>query len=369
MIALQWSTGTTHPMNRQLTPMISPRRRALRLVLMLAVMGVIFSLDSVTSYEIAVSVFYAGVILTAAPILSRKALMALSGACTAITLLSFAITVQGDYRAGLVNMTISIVSILITAHLVLKMEAARAAAHDAQARLLRIARVKSLEGLTTSIAHEVNQPLAAIVTSGNACQRWLGQEPPNVDKAREALQRILADATRAGDIIARVRSLTKGEPPQRQTFDFNEAAREVIALSQDEMARTGIVLEVDLAPGLPMALADRVQVQQVIGNLLLNAIEATAPAPPARRTIRLSSTCEAAMIVFSVRDSGTGLAEGVHDRLFEAFWTTKAQGIGVGLSISRTIVEANGGHISAESNESAGALFWFSVPTQDEAPS
>ena len=355
-------------MKTQPTPMTSTFRRTLRLALMLAVMISIFIIDSATSYEIAVSVFYAGVILTAAPILSRKALMALSGACTAITLLSFAITAQGDYRAGLVNMTISIVSILITAHLVLKMEAARTAAHDAQARLLRIARVKSLEGLTTSIAHEVNQPLAAIVTSGNACQRWLGQDPPNFDKARQALQRILSDATRASDIIARVRSLTKGEPPQRRAFDFNEAAREVVALSQNEMARAGIVLEVDFSPELPLALADRVQVQQVMGNLVLNAIEATAPVPPARRVIRLTSTCENAMIAFSVRDSGTGLAEGVRDHLFEAFWTSKPQGIGVGLSISRTIIEANGGHISAKSNESGGALFWFSVPTFDQEP-
>ncbi|VVP66874.1 Adaptive-response sensory-kinase SasA [Pseudomonas fluorescens] len=331
-------------------------------------MAAIFSIDSATSYEIAVSVFYAGVILTAAPILGRQYLMTLSGACIAMTLLSFGITAQGDYRAGLVNMTISIVSIVITAHLVLKMEAARAAAHDAQARLLRIARVKSLEGLTTSIAHEVNQPLAAIVTSGNACQRWLDQDPPNLDKARLALHRILSDATRASDIIARVRSLTKGEPPQRLAFDFNEAAREVIAMSRNEMARAGIALEVELGPQLPLALADRVQVQQVIGNLLLNAIEATAPAPAGRRIITLASACEQAMIVFSVCDSGTGLAEADRDRLFEAFWTTKAQGIGVGLSISRTIVEANGGHISARPNENAGALFWFSVPTLDKEP-
>lgn len=355
-------------MKTHVTPAISPPRRTLRLALMLAVMAAIFATDSSTSYEIAVSVFYAGVILTAAPIMSRKALIALSGACTAVTLLSFAITAHGDYRAGLINMTISILSIFITAHLVLKMESARAAAHDAQARLLRIARVKSLEGLTTSIAHEVNQPLAAIVTSGNACQRWLGQAPPNVEKARQALQRILSDAARASDIITRIRSLTKGEPPQRQAFDLNQAAMEVVALSRNEMARAGIVLEVDFSLGLPLALADRVQLQQVMGNLVLNAIEATAPAPSDRRTITLASRCEHAMIVFSVCDSGTGFAEGVRDRVFEAFWTTKTQGIGVGLSISQTIIEANGGHIGARPNEDAGALFWFSVPTLDRKP-
>lgn len=349
-------------------PVGAAQRRAIRLALMLTVMGAIFIIDSITGYEIAVSVFYAAVILTAAPVLSRNALMALSGICTTATLLSFAITLQGDYRAGLVNMTISIVSILMTAQLVLKMEATRAAAQDAQARLLRIARVKSLEGLTTSIAHEINQPLAAIVTSGNACQRWLDQDPPNIGKARQALRRILGDATRASDIIARVRSLTRGEPPQRLRFDFNEAVRDVVDLSREEMARAGIALEVDFKRELPPALADRVQVQQVVGNLLLNAIDATALVPRGRRTIRLTSACHDGMIVFSVSDSGTGLAENVREHLFEAFWTTKAQGIGVGLSISRTIVEANGGHISAKTNEESGAVFWFTVPAPDKEP-
>ncbi|MGH8381209.1 sensor histidine kinase [Pseudomonas sp.] len=333
---------------------------------MAMVMAAIFIIDSATSYEVAASVFYTVVILTAARILSRRALMVLAGICVTITLLSFSITTQGDYRAGLINMTISVIAILITAYLVLKMEAARAAAHDAQARLLRIARVKSLEGLTTSIAHELNQPLAAIVTSGNACQRWLAQDPANLDKARQALERILADANRASDIIARVRSLTKGEPSQRVAFAFNDAAQEIIALSQQEMARASIVLTVDLSPDLPLALADRVQVQQVMGNLILNAIEASVAVPVSRRAIRITSARQDAMIVFSVCDAGVGLAAGVHEHLFEAFWTTKAQGIGVGLSISRAIIEANGGDICAQSNENGGALFRFSLPTTDK---
>lgn len=340
--------------------------RMTRLVLMAMVMAAIFMIDSATSYEVAVSVFYTVVILTTARLLSRRALILLAGICVTVTLLSFSITTQGDYRAGLVNMTISVIAILITAYLVVKMEAARAAAHDAQARLLRIARVKSLEGLTTSIAHELNQPLAAIVTSGNACQRWLAQDPANLDKARQALERILADANRASTIIARVRSLTKGEPSQRAAFAFNDAAREILALSQQEMARASIVLTVELSPDLPLALADRVQVQQVMGNLILNAIEASVPVPTSRRAIRITSAHQDSMIVFSVCDAGIGLTPGVHEHLFEAFWTTKAQGIGVGLSISRAIIEANGGHISAHSNENGGALFRFSVPTTDK---
>jgi signal transduction histidine kinase len=228
---------------------------------------------------------------------------------------------------------------------------------------MRIARVKSLEGLTTSIAHEVNQPLAAIVTSGNACQRWLAQEPPNLDKARQALDRILSEAGRASKIIARVRSLTRGEPPHRSEFDFNKAILEIVALSQAEMERNGTHLATELSSDLPLAFADRVQIQQVVGNLLLNAIEALASVPAATRSIRIASQIEDNAIVLAVFDSGVGIPAGMYEHLFEAFWTTKEEGIGVGLSISRAIVEANGGQIWAEPNGGAGAVFRFSVPT------
>jgi len=351
-----------------LHPLHTPSRQylATRLSLMAIAMVAIFLIDTVSSYEVAVSVFYSAVILTAARVLNPRALLILSGSCIGLTLLSFAMTPFGDFQAGLVNMTISVVSILITGYLVRKMESSRAAAHLAQARLLRISRGKSLEGLTTSIAHEVNQPLAAIVTSGNACQRWLAQEPANLDRARQALERMLDDAGRASSIIARMRSLTQGEAPCRAAFAFNEAAREVIALSEGEMASGSIVLTVDLAADLPCALADRVQVQQVMGNLILNAIEATLPVARSRRTIKAKSARQGDTLVFSVSDSGIGLPDGGSEHLFEAFWTTKEQGLGVGLSISRTIIEANGGHIWAGPNEQGGAVFAFSVPTSEE---
>lgn len=341
---------------------LSQSYRRARLTLTVVVMAAIFLIDTQTSYEVAVSVFYTGVILTAARVLSRRALMVLTGLCIAITLLSFWMTPRGDYRAGLINMSISIVSILVTSYLILKMEAARAAAHDAQAQLLRFARVKNLEGLTTSIAHEINQPLAAIVTSGNACRRWLAHDPPNLDKARQALERILADACRVDTIIARVRSITKGAPPCQTAFVFNEAIEEMVAMSQGEMARSGIALTVDLSPDLPRVLADRVQIQQVMGNLILNAIEATASVPASRRAICVGSARQNGSMVFTISDSGVGLPAGSDRHLFEAFWTTKKTGIGVGLSISRAIVEANGGYIRGESNAHGGAVFVFSVP-------
>lgn len=350
------------------SPLPTPRR-ILRLVLPALAMLAIFAADTTTSYEVAASVFYSLVILVVGNGSSRRAVLALAAACVGMTLLSFAITPAGDYRAGLVNTAISMLSITLTTWLILKMEAARATAHAAQAQLLRLARGKSLEGLTTSIAHEVNQPLAAIITSGNACQRWLAQQPPNLDKARQALDRIVDDAARAGSIIARVRSLTKGEPPQRSGFDLNEALREVIALSQGELQRSNIMLELVLDPGLPQAGADRVQIQQVVSNLVLNAIDAIGTAHSGKRSIRLVSGICQDLLRVSVIDSGSGLPEGAHEQVFEAFWTTKEDGIGVGLSISRTIVEANGGRIWAEPGQAGGAVFHFSVPVwRQEAP-
>ncbi|MFT3817012.1 MAG: ATP-binding protein [Rubrivivax sp.] len=337
-------------------------RLALRLALTALVVAAIFATDTATSYEVAAAVFYTVVVLTAARAWGRRGLIALAAACILLTVVSLAFTPDGNLRSGLINMGISVAAIVMTTYLILKMEAARTAAHDAQARLMRIARVKSLEGLTTSIAHEVNQPLAAIVASGNACQRWLAQEPPNLDKARQALDRILADAGRASSIIARVRSLTRGEPPCRTEFEFNQAVMDVIAQSRAEMERNGIALETELDPDLPPAFADRVQIQQVVGNLVLNAIEAMAAVPARSRTLRIVSEISGDAIALSVLDSGPGLPAAVREHLFEAFWTTKPEGIGVGLSISRAIVEANGGRIWAEPIEAGGAAFRFTVP-------
>ncbi len=336
--------------------------RILRLALIAIIMAAIFVADTTTRYEVAAAVFYTVVIFTAARVLGRRGLIALTAACIGLTAVSFALTPHGDLEAGLVNMSISITAIVMIAFLALKAEAAKAAAHDAQTQLMKITRVKSLEGLTTSIAHEVNQPLAAIVTSGNACQRWLAQDPPNLPKARQALDRILSDAGRASTIIARVRSLTKGEPPHKSEFDFNTAILEIIALSQAEITRNHIVLATDLSPDLPPARADRIQIQQVIGNLVLNAIEAMAAIPAQKRGIRITSAHRDGSLMFSIVDSGAGIPASVHDHLFEAFWTTKEGGIGVGLSISRAIIEANDGKIWAEPAAAGGSAFRFSVP-------
>jgi len=348
----------------QARPPLSRRARALWLAGLGTIMAAIFTVDTATHYEVAVAVFYALVILTAARIVRRHALLWLAAGCLGLTALSFLLTPHGDLHAGLVNLAISITAIVMVTWLLVNMEAARDAAHAAQAQLLRLARVKRLDGLTTAIAHEVNQPLAAIVTSGHACQRWLGQDPPKLAKAELALNRILADAARASQIVTRVRSLSRGEPVQPSAFDFNMTVMEVASLSTDEMERHGIELALELAEGLPPAFADPVQIGQVIGNLVLNAIEAMAARPGRAHVLRLGSSMKDGRIVLTVADTGAGIPAAIQAHLFDAFWTTKPDGIGVGLSISRTMMEANGGQIRAEPAAGGGAVFSISVPLE-----
>lgn len=342
-------------------PSLSPRR-PLVLLALIAVMAAIFLLDTVTDYAVAAACFYAAVILTASRTMAARGLITLAVTCVALTALSFALTRFGTYRIGLVNSVIGMLVIIITTYLALKMEAAKAAVQDAQARLLRVARASTVGELTTSIAHEVNQPLAAIASSAEACQRWLAQDPPNVDRARQTVARILADAHRAGDVIARIRGLTQGAAPQRTIFDLNQAAEEMLALSRSELDRQGVTVALQLDPALPLIQADRVQVQQVIGNLILNAVDAMAAAPVADRRLSLLTRREGMRASLSVRDRGAGLPADAPERVFDAFWTTKPHGLGLGLSLSRSMIEANGGNIRAERPPEGGACFRFDLP-------
>lgn len=336
--------------------------RVLSLAVVSVSMALIFVADTLTRYEVAVAVFYAAVILAAARVFGRRGLVVLACVCVALTVLSFFLTPSGSYGVGLINSAISIAATAVTTYLVLKTESARMAAQQAQERLLHVARITNVGGLTASIAHEINQPLAAIVTSGNACRRWLEQQPPNLEKACQAVGRIVSDADRASGIVARMRSLAKGGAPQPEQFDFNQAVLEILSLSLGEMERRAIVVQTELEQGLPAAWADRVQIQQVVGNLLLNALEAIAATRIPGGTLLVSSAHAQGRIVFSIADSGVGLPPDAHDHLFDTFWTTKASGMGLGLSISRTLIEANGGQIWAERNPQGGAVFRFSLP-------
>jgi PAS domain S-box-containing protein len=240
----------------------------------------------------------------------------------------------------------------------------RSQAHlaEAQAELAHVTRVTALGELTASIAHEVNQPLAGMLTNANAGLRWLTGDPPNLSEAGEAIRRIIRDGRRAGDVISRMRSLFKKVGTAKDRLDLNEAIEEVVILTQSEARRNNLALRTELAADLPPVMGDRVQLQQVVVNLILNAIEAMATVEdPARDLVITTQRGEGDEIRVAVRDSGIGLDPLNVERIFDAFHTTKPGGLGMGLSISRSIVESHGGRLWAESNDGPGATFQFTL--------
>jgi PAS domain S-box-containing protein len=237
-----------------------------------------------------------------------------------------------------------------------------------QTELAHAARVMTMGALTTSIAHEVNQPLAGVITNGNAALRWLAQEPPDLDEVRVAVERIIRDGNRAGEVIAHTRELLKNNAPQKSALDINEIARETIALAQLEIQKCGIRLQTKFSQELPFVAGDKIQLQQVMLNLLMNSIDALKAAASEDRKHLLIKTekYEANEILIAVKDSGPGLDKKNLERIFEAFYTTKAEGMGMGLSISRSIVEAHGGRLWAIANKDKGATFQFTLPVGAE---
>jgi PAS domain S-box-containing protein len=236
---------------------------------------------------------------------------------------------------------------------------------QAQAELARISRVTTLGELTASIAHEVNQPIAGMVTNAEAALAWLRAEPPNLDQVRSSLGHIVRDGMRAADIIYRIRALIKKAPPHMARVDVNEAVLDVITLTRSELLRHRVSLETQLATGLPLIEGDRIQLQQVILNLILNAAEAMSGIDEGAREMRISTGREASNgVLVSVRDLGPGLDPQSVDHLFEAFYTTKPDGLGMGLAICRSIIKAHGGRLWATANEPRGAVVQFTLPLE-----
>jgi len=232
---------------------------------------------------------------------------------------------------------------------------------DAQLELARVTRVTTLGELTASIAHEINQPLAAIVADANASLNWLAPPDPDVDRVRDSLDAIIKDGHRAGEVIQRIRQLTTKGEIQKGAVDVNGVIRDVMPLLRSELQRHRVAAQVDLAEALPPVLADPVQLQQVIINLLVNAVEAMASIDDRPRQIVIRSRFDEEVIV-SVRDAGVGIDPGAVDQLFSAFFSTKPGGMGMGLSISRSIIEAHGGRFWATPNADHGASFHFTLP-------
>jgi PAS domain S-box-containing protein len=234
-----------------------------------------------------------------------------------------------------------------------------------QAQLAHIARVTTMGELAASIAHEVNQPLTAVVTNGDAGLRWLSQLPPNVDEARIAMKEMARQGHRASDVIARIRALLRKTPPQFSDVGLNQLIVEVLLLTHRQLAGNGVAVRTELAADIPPVSGDPIQLQQVLVNLILNAIEAaTGTKDGARELLLTTQRAGTNDVVVAVQDSGAGIDPQHMDRLFRPFFTTKATGMGMGLAISRSIIEAHGGRLWATSNGSHGATFQFSLPVQ-----
>ena len=236
----------------------------------------------------------------------------------------------------------------------------------ARTELARVVRITTIGELAASIAHEVNQPLAAVVANADACVAWLARENPDLTEARAAAERTTLGATRASEVIGRIRSLINKTAPERAQVQMNEIIREVVALADGQASRNNVSVVTELTADLPPVLGDRIQLQQVILNLMLNGIEAMAGISDRMRRLRIRSQIqEAGQVLVSIEDSGLGVKAEIMTRLFEPFFTTRSQGIGMGLPISRSIVEAHGGRLWAESTVNQGSVFQFTLPSGD----
>jgi PAS domain S-box-containing protein len=235
------------------------------------------------------------------------------------------------------------------------------------ADLARVNRITTMGELTASLAHEVNQPIAAAVTNANTCLRWLARDQPDLEEAREAASRIVKNATRAADIISRIRSHFKKGTPERESVDVNEVIQEMVLLLRNEATRYAISIRTDLVPDRPKVMADRVQLQQVFMNLMLNGIDAMKDINPGGELTIKSLQVENDQLLISVSDAGVGLPSQHEDHIFDAFFTTKAEGTGMGLSITRSIVESHGGRLWATANAGRGATFHLTLPAPIEA--
>jgi predicted ATPase/signal transduction histidine kinase len=237
-----------------------------------------------------------------------------------------------------------------------------ASLREAQTELAHVTRVTTMGELAASIAHEVNQPLAGIVTNGNATLRWLAGPSPNLDEAREAIQRIIRDGSRAGQVVARIRALSQKTRAARELLDINEAIEEIVVLTGGELQRNQVVLQMDLAVDLPLVVGDRVQLQQVVMNLILNGVEAMRTVAEDERNLLISTEHgEGDEVRVALQDSGIGLDAKTQEQIFDAFYTTKPGGLGMGLAISRSIVENHGGRLWAAPNKGSGSTFRFTL--------
>jgi PAS domain S-box-containing protein len=235
--------------------------------------------------------------------------------------------------------------------------------HDARDALSRATRLTTMGELSASIAHEINQPLAAIINNGNACKRFLATSPPDLEEVKDAVDEVVRDGQRASDVLRRIRAMLKSVTPERTQVDINQEIAEVLELARHELQRHSVSVQTDLHPDLPAIPADRVQLQQVVLNLVMNGIDAMRPITDHSRVLTVRSLLDDQHnIIVNVADSGVGLDLANRDRIFETFFTTKAEGMGMGLAISNSIIQAHHGRLWAEPGSPFGAVFSFALP-------
>jgi signal transduction histidine kinase len=333
-----------------------------------ALAAAIFVADTITDLEIAAPVFYTTIVLLSVSFLKKNGIVFVGIGCIALTLLSDLLTANnGVSEAGVINTALSLLAITSTTFLAVKIQSSKVAASEAQSQLAHVVRVTTLGELAASIAHEVNQPLAAAVINGNACLEWLAANPPNFDEARRAAALLVEDTHRASHILAQVRALTKGSTSEKGPVEINKTILATVALIDGEIQRSEVSVQTQLSDHLPIVDGDRVQLQQVILNLILNAIEAMNLVATGPRVLVISSaTSDSKGVLISVQDTGAGFAGKNLDRIFDAFYTTKPNGMGMGLAISRSIVENHCGRIWATPNSPRGAVFQFTLPNGRE---
>jgi signal transduction histidine kinase len=281
-------------------------------------------------------------------------------------------TVKNIHSVGhpILNQSGDIIEFVGAALDVTERKRAEEALRQAQADLAHANRVTTMGELAASIAHEVNQPLAAVALNANACLRWLARESPDLDEAREAARRVIRDGNRANEVITRLRALVQKTETQKTQLDINEAIEEVVLLTQNEAARKGVRLRLELTADLPPVFGDRVQLQQVILNLVMNGVEAmVAVIDHPRELLIRSHSHESDHVRIAVQDCGVGIAREDLEKIFNAFYTTKSQGMGMGLAISRSIIEAHGGRLWATPNAGDGATIQFTLPLNSQSES
>lgn len=342
----------------------------LKMLVFAVIIGIAF-IDTFTQLDIAIAVLYVVVVMLSATLWPRNVVVVITSLLLGLTIaahvFSHGLTMTGGPFARCI---VSLIAIGITSFLALKGQATtirllqrEEALHRSQSQLAHVTRVTMLGELAASIAHEVNQPLAAISTNAEASLRWLNRTTPDISEAKTAIENIVRDTARASDVIKKIRAMSRKSDPQYLEIDINDVVEESVSLLQRELKQNDILLNMTLAADLPAVLGDKVQLQQVVINLLVNSMQAMSNNSPAERLLFLRTVRSPSdQVMVEISDTGPGIPADHAHHLFDAFFTTKKEGMGMGLPICRSIIETHGGDIRAVPTDGRGATLQFSLP-------